>query len=41
VERCVDGALTVGATSGADLATGMLSGISAWCYPPSSHGGRP
>jgi uncharacterized protein DUF2877 len=40
VQRSVDAALRFGATSGADLATGMLSGVSAWCYPPSSDQGR-
>jgi hypothetical protein len=36
VRQCVDDALTLGATSGSDLVTGMVSGIAAWCHPRSS-----
>ena len=41
VRQCVDDALTLGATSGSDLATGLVSGISAWRHPQSCHCGAP
>jgi len=36
VRQCVDDALTLGATSGSDLVTGMVCGIAAWNHPQSS-----
>jgi len=37
VRQYVDDTLTLGATSGSDLVTGMVSGISAWRHPQLSH----